>query len=126
MAGIHPELAAARARAEAAGAEWEAHPSGASGRENAAAADALVLAEVRYNHELPWAEPEAGAEPYDLERWCRVVSSQAGYFGAAYLAWARDLPGRAGAEARWEAEMRAAAGRAPEAEADPEPEAEIG
>jgi len=62
MAGIHPELAAARARAEAAGAEWEAHPSAASGRENAAAADALVLAEVKYNHELPWATPDPEPE----------------------------------------------------------------
>jgi hypothetical protein len=35
-----------------------AHPTGASGRENKAAADALLLAEVEYNHELPWAEPE--------------------------------------------------------------------
>ena len=62
MTGIHPELAAARARAEEAGAQWEAHPSGATGRENAAAADALVRAEVMYNRELPWAEPEAEAE----------------------------------------------------------------
>jgi hypothetical protein len=62
MAGIHPELAAARARAEAAGAAWEARPSGATGRENAAAARALVRAEVQYNHELPWAEPEAEPE----------------------------------------------------------------
>jgi hypothetical protein len=62
MAGIHPELAAARARAEAAGAAWEAHPSGASGRENAAAADALVRAEVQYNREVPWAGPEPETE----------------------------------------------------------------
>lgn len=61
MAGIHPELAAARARAEAAGAQWEAHPTGANGRENEAAARALLAAEVEYNHELPWAK--SGPEP---------------------------------------------------------------
>ena len=63
MSEVHPELAAARARAEAAAAAWETRPTAASGRENAAAADALVLAEVRHNRELPWAEPEAEAEP---------------------------------------------------------------
>jgi hypothetical protein len=62
MADVHPELAAARARAAEAGAAWEAHPSAATGRENAEAATALVLAEVQYNPEVPWAEPEPGPE----------------------------------------------------------------
>jgi hypothetical protein len=62
MNGIHPELAEARARAAAAGAQWEAHPSAATGLENEAAANALVRAEVQYNHELPWAEPEPEPE----------------------------------------------------------------
>jgi hypothetical protein len=62
MTGIHPELAAARARAEAAGARWEARPSAETGRENAAAARAVTAAEVQYNHELPWTEPEPEAE----------------------------------------------------------------
>jgi hypothetical protein len=62
MADIHPELAAARARAEEAGARWEAHPSAETGRENEAAARAVLAAEVQYNHELPWAGPEPEPE----------------------------------------------------------------
>jgi hypothetical protein len=62
MADIHPELAEARARAEAAGAQWEAHPSAETGRENETAARAVVAAEVQHNHELPWAEPEPEPE----------------------------------------------------------------
>jgi hypothetical protein len=58
----HPELAAARARAEAAGAQYEAHPTLANALENTAAADAHLAAEVQHNHELPWAEPEPELE----------------------------------------------------------------
>ena len=58
----HPELAAARARAEEAGARYEAHPTLVNALENRAAADAHLAAEVQYNHELPWAEPEPEPE----------------------------------------------------------------
>jgi hypothetical protein len=63
MADIHPELVAARDRAEAAGSQYEAHPTRANALENTAAADALLLVEVQYNHELPWADYSAPPAP---------------------------------------------------------------